>query len=133
MAEGTDWESIQSKYSDILEWMLEDYPEISKAASELNKDYSHKRSEITKQVLMTKLKAIRIKFRQAVDTRRKSGSAKVVFLYYDLCESIWGGSPAMEQLPSWLESTDTEHDGTETLTDASSSAGSLNTSIVSSV
>ena len=72
-AVGTDWQSVQNKYSDILEWMLEDYPETSEVASESNKDYPHDRSEITKQVLTTKLKAIRIKFRQAVDSGRKSG------------------------------------------------------------
>ena len=72
-AEGIDWESIQSKYADILELMLLEYPEMPEAARELNKDYPHKRSEITKQVLTTKLKAIRVKFRQAVDSGRKVG------------------------------------------------------------
>ena len=31
-------------------------------------------------------------------------------IYYDLYESIWGGSPATEQLSSGLETTDTELD-----------------------
>jgi len=56
------------------------------AASELNKDCPHKKEEITKQVPTTKLKVIRIKFRQAVDSGR-SGSGRVY------CESIWAGSP----------------------------------------
>jgi len=33
-----------------------------------------------------------------------------VFLYYDLCESIWAGSPATEQISSGLETTDVEQD-----------------------
>ena len=53
-AEGIDWESIQSKYADILELMLLEYPETLEAGRELNKDYPHKRNEITKQVLTTK-------------------------------------------------------------------------------
>ena len=57
-AEGTDWESILSKYADVLELMLAQYPETPEAAKDLNKDYPHKKTEITKQVLTTKLKAI---------------------------------------------------------------------------
>ena len=57
VAEGTDWESIQSKYADILELMLAEYLEILDAVKDLNKDYLHKKTEITKQVLTTKLKA----------------------------------------------------------------------------
>ena len=83
-AESIDWESIQSKYADILELMLLEYPETPEAARELNKDYPHKRNEITKHVLMTKLKAICVKFRQAVDSGRKSGHGRVVFIFVKL-------------------------------------------------
>ena len=72
-AEGVDWESVQSKYSDILKRMLAELPASCEEARELNKDYPHKKTDITKQVLTTKLKAIRIKYRQAVDSGRKSG------------------------------------------------------------
>jgi len=78
-SDGVDWESIQSKYGDILEQMLAEYPATQEAAKELQKDYSHKKSEITKQDLTTKLKAIRIMFRQAVDSGRRSGHGNVVF------------------------------------------------------
>jgi len=64
--------------------MLENYPETS--SDQLNKDFSHKRSEITKQILTTKLKAICIKFRQAVDLGRKNGSGRVVFQFCNLRE-----------------------------------------------
>ena len=32
-------------------------------------------------------------------------------LYYELCERIWGGSPATEQIESGLESTDIDEAG----------------------
>ena len=55
--EGVDWESVQSKYSNILKQMLADLASSSEEAKELNKDYPHKKTDITKQVLTTKLKA----------------------------------------------------------------------------
>jgi len=91
-SEGIDWESIQSQYRDILERVLLEYPATQEAAAkELQKDYPHKKSDITKQIVTTKLKAIRIKFRRAVDLGRKSGHGRVVMLYFDLCKNIWGG------------------------------------------
>ena len=57
-AEGQIWNLYKvRKYADILELMLAEYPEILDAAKDLNKDYPHKKTEITKQVLTTKLKA----------------------------------------------------------------------------
>lgn len=70
------------------------------------KDYPHKGEEITKQCLTNKLKSIRLKYRQAVDTGKRSGHGRVVLLYYQLCKSIWGGSPATQQPESGLESED---------------------------
>ena len=84
------------------------------AAKDLNKDYPHKKSEITKQVLTTKLKAIRIKFR---DSGRKSGHGRVVFLYFDLCEHIWGCSPSTEQILSGVESIDIDQEMATSSTD----------------
>ena len=63
-------------------------------ASGSRKDYPHKSEEITKQCLINKFKSIRLKYRQAVDTGKRSGHGRVVLVYYELCESIWGGSPA---------------------------------------
>lgn len=100
-------------------------------AKELNKGYPHKKDEMTKQVVTTKLKASRIKYRKAVDSGRKSGHGKVVFLYFDLCESIWGGSPSTEQIPSGLESIESEPDAVPltSSTETISASSSLNTSV----
>ena len=57
-----------NKYVDILKLMSAKYPEILDAGNDLNKD-PHKKSEIS----TTKLKIIRIQFRQAVDSGKKVG------------------------------------------------------------
>ena len=106
VAEGVDWESVKSKYSDILQLMQEELPATQEAARNLTKDYPHTRHQITKQILTTKLKAIRLKFRQAIDSGRKSGHGRVVLLYFELCQSVWGGSPATEQIEGGVESAD---------------------------
>jgi len=106
VAEGTDWESVKSKYTDILELMRNELPASAEEMSNLLKDYPHTKEQVTKQILTTKLKAVRLKFRQAVDSGRRSGHGRVVMLYYEMCERIWGGSPATEQIETGLESTD---------------------------
>ena len=56
---------------------------------------------------MTKLKNIRKKYRNAVDTGKKSGQGKVVLLYFNECEKIWGGSTATAKLQTGLETVET--------------------------
>ena len=56
--------------------------------------------------MTSKLKAILIKFRDAVDSGCRSGHGRVIMLYYDLCEKIWDGSPAAQKIEGGLESAD---------------------------
>ena len=58
--------------------------------------------EVTKQIITSKLKGIRLKFRQAVDSGRRSGHGRVVTIFFELCEKIWGGV----QLNGGIESVD---------------------------
>lgn len=84
-AENVDWESCQSKYSDILELFMSQYPSAENAKS-IGKDFPHKKEEMTKIIITTKLKAVRSKFRAAVDSGRKSGHGRVVILlYFESC------------------------------------------------
>ena len=83
----------------------EQYPS-SEDAEEIGKDYPHSKEEITKGVVTTKLKAIRQKYRAAVDSGRKSGHGRVVLMFFESCEDIWGGSPATSAIPSGLESVE---------------------------
>lgn len=89
-AESVDWESIRSKYQDILSRLKVQMPSDPEEAKRLNKDYPHSMEEINKQTLATKLKAIRLKYRQAVDSGKRSDHGRVVLMYFELCEKIWG-------------------------------------------
>ena len=66
IAEGLDWESIKNKYSDIAERMVEALRKYNERDGS-GKDYKHKPEEITKEKVATKLKAVRKKYRIAVD------------------------------------------------------------------
>ena len=78
-------------------------PSSPEEAKETGKDFPHKLDEITKQALSTKLKAVQLKYRQALDSGRRSGHGRVVLLYFEWCEKIWGSSPATEQIFSGVE------------------------------
>ena len=60
-SEGTCWESVKSKYSNILDLFCKELPQNAEQARHLAKDYPHKPDEVSKEVLTSKLKAIRIK------------------------------------------------------------------------
>ena len=77
----------------------------------MTKDYQHTKMELTKAILTTKLKNIRTKYRKAVDAGKKSGYGRVILIFYELCEKIWGGSPATTQIQGGVESTDLVEDG----------------------
>ena len=48
------------------------------------RSFPRKKEEITKQIVTSKLKAIRLKFWQAVDSGRRSGHGRVVMIFYEL-------------------------------------------------
>lgn len=98
--DNVDWESCQTKYRDMLALFLEQYP------SETSEEYPHVKQEITRAHLTTKMKAVRGKYRNAVDTGRRSGHGRVVLLYYELCEQVWGGSPATTTIQSGIETNE---------------------------
>ena len=93
------------KYGEILEAYSAHYPS-PEAAAAIGKDFPHKKNELTKSVLTSKLKAIRSKYRQAVDNGRRSGHGRVVMIFYEHCSEIWGGSPATAAMAAGLESSE---------------------------
>ena len=64
LVEGTCWESVRSKYADIVELFKKELPTDDEQRRRLSKDYPHKPEEIRKQILSTKLKAVRMKLRE---------------------------------------------------------------------
>ena len=53
-----DWESVQSKYGNILDMFQAEYPNSENAAA-LGKEYLQKLEDITKAILSTKPKSVR--------------------------------------------------------------------------
>ena len=103
--ENIDWESCQSKYQDIHDKFVEHYPAPEEAKA-LGKEYPHSKSQMTKAILTSKLKTVRQKYRLAVDDGRRSGHGRVVLLYFELCEKIWGGSPASTAISSGIKTAE---------------------------
>ena len=66
LLEGTAWESVKSKYTDIWELFRAELPTTEEEAKFLTKEYPHTKDKVTKHHITTKLKAIRGKFRQVI-------------------------------------------------------------------
>ena len=62
VGEGTAWESSKTKYSDILDLFKAELPASEEEAKGIVKDYPHLQEEVTKDILASKLKAIKRKF-----------------------------------------------------------------------
>ena len=100
--EGSSWESKRSKYESICELLLERYPEDVTT-------YQNK-YQINEDRVSAKLKIITAGFRKAVDAGKHSGGGRVVFTFFNLCESLWGGSPAVKSISNSIDtSTDREN------------------------
>lgn len=111
LQENVDWESCHSKYCDITDAFQAQYPrELTE------KDFPHDASMVSKAQVTAKLKNIRRKYRHAVDTGRRSGQGRVVLIFYELCEEIWGGSPATRSIDTGIETGDLEESSTSTST-----------------
>lgn len=84
--EDMDWEACKYKYSDITTIFHE-----ALSRKQKSKDFPRIKGETTKAQLTSKLKNIRGKFMQAVESGRRSGYGRTVLIYYELCNKIWGG------------------------------------------
>ncbi|XP_041916299.1 uncharacterized protein LOC121680823 [Alosa sapidissima] len=102
---GFDWESSHSKYWDILQRFLDNYPS-AEAASAMGKDFPHKKKDITKAQLTSKLKNMRTKYRQSAEAGQKNPRGRVVLLFYKMCETIWGSSPVIHPIYGGMETSD---------------------------
>ena len=47
---------------------------------------------------------------EGLGTRLHSGHGRVVMIYYELCQQLWGGSPATEQISRGIESSELTQD-----------------------
>ena len=116
IAHGKDWESVQTKYLDISERLKEHLRKYRETGGD-GRDYPHNPDDMSKDKVSTKLKAIRTKYRNAVDSGRKSGHGRVVMLYFEECQQLWGGSPATSKIGSGIESFQIEENSIEIATE----------------
>ena len=105
IAKSTDWESCVDSYAEILE-AYSAYLPSPEDATAIGKDFPHKKNDLTKSGLTSKPKAIRSKYRQAVDNGRRSRHGSVVMIFCEHCSEIWDGSPATAAMASGLESSE---------------------------
>ena len=94
--QGESWESKRSKYENILDIMLKQYPEDQEKY--LNKE------KLNNDRGAANLKTIRTGYRKACDNGMKSGGGRIVFIFYGLCENLLEGSPAVTSLPNAIDS-----------------------------
>ena len=69
------------------------------------KEFPHK-DVIGKGQVTSKLKNVKRNYRRAVDAGRRSGNGRVVLLFFELCEQLWGGSPATRCIDNGVETND---------------------------
>ena len=100
--QGLAWEGVRSKYDKIKEIMVERYPKDKEASgtgsdTNVNKKFPDCSLIISKRIA-AKMKKIRQDFRRAVDSGRQSGGGRVVYTFFPICQSLWGGSPDVTSL-----------------------------------
>ena len=64
LGKGIAWESVKDKYKDILVLFKGELPATEEEKDLVTKDYPHLAEQVTKEVLSSKLKAIRSKYRE---------------------------------------------------------------------
>ena len=114
-ATGLDWETVKNRYEDITERFQVQYPREGADANMEEYPNFADPSKITKERIIARLKRIKLNFRKAIDSGRRSGGGRVVLALYDECNDVWGGSPAVESIDHGIESSITtdETDGGE--------------------
>ena len=96
--EGINFESKRNKYDLVKERFCEQYPTVADDQYQRSNDLN----SITKERVSAKIKSIRGNFKKAVDSGKKSGG-RIIFTFYDICERIWGGSPAVRSISNGID------------------------------
>ena len=100
---GINWESVCSKYERIQEIFIDSYPKNSVEGQGF--PVLENPEVISKDPVAGKLKKIRQDYKKAADAKRKSGGCCAVFVFYDLCKTIWGESLAVTSLQEGIDSS----------------------------
>lgn len=108
--EGVYWDSCKNKYSELNEMFVEKLMLVDQTKAK--GEYPHEVIEFLKDParLSRKIKQLRNKYATAVRAGKRSGGGRQVFKFYDLCQDVFGGNAAAEQIPGGVE---TNHHGPE--------------------
>ena len=82
---GFSWESIINKLENIREILVENYP-TGEVDKEKYPNGGNIGKVLTKDRISEKLKIICADFRKGIDKGKRSGSGRVVFTFFDMCE-----------------------------------------------
>ena len=86
-AEGIVWTTVRSRYVDIYNMYLENYPRDD------SKDFPMKPEHpIPTQPLVTKIKGIKKMYRRSLQNGCKYSAGKAVASNYELLQKIWGAN-----------------------------------------
>ena len=84
---GFSWESTRNKYKNIQKILVKNY--LSNEFDKENNPNAQKIGELLiKDRISAKLKIFRADFCKAIDKRKISGSRRVLFTFFDLCEQL---------------------------------------------
>lgn len=111
--EGKDWESVKTRYDDLLQLYIERYPKSNEGEPEL---FPNKNNTVVfdKEKIVAKFKRIKLGYRKAVDSGRRSGGGRVVTLFFDDCSELWSGCPAVEAMGNGIETSEEISESEET-------------------
>ncbi|MCP4485444.1 MAG: hypothetical protein GY823_12930 [Flavobacteriaceae bacterium] len=111
---GLDWETIKNRYDEITDRFRLQYPkpesgsdpdEYPNMQNILQSEYPNMQSVFNKDCVNRKLKRVKMLFRKAIDSGRRSSGGRVVMTLYDEYYEVWSGWPAVESIPEGLESS----------------------------
>ena len=101
--EGYDWESVKTKYPDIMDRFIDRYPKETDPEGFPRKEPG---KDFTKERIVPKVKSMRQKYRTALDSGRRSGGGRIVAQFFDVFSKIWGGNPATESIVGGIDTSD---------------------------
>ena len=99
--EGVNWESTRTKYEHIKWKFCQQYPEVEDEKFPHTNDLD----SIMRERVSAKLKSIKTHFKKAVDTGKRSGGGRIICTFYELCERIWGGCPAVNSISHGIDTS----------------------------
>lgn len=83
---GFDWKSVKTKYADITEMFVKQYPKtVTGLVDRGDFPKFDQQKQFSKERVPSKIKAICVKYKAVHDSGRRSGDGRVVATFFDIC------------------------------------------------